>query len=193
MAETATTNLPGPDELVYPGDLVELYYAPKANATSDQVNAALSAIKKELSADEGYNYQGSEWREVNGQRLFVIQLQRRSYPKAADPQIYEANPLGFVAVLGTIIALALAATYAWGKYVDYQAAVVKKSTAATVQAIAENPNLTPEQKATALEAIGAGQQKLAQANLSLLAGGVFVAIIVIAVLWVSTSRHRGDY
>jgi hypothetical protein len=191
------------DELLAPGDLVDVEYLIQPGAAPGLVTLAIHDIKRSLAADERFHYQGS-WTETRvdktGQfggvidvEFLIVRVQvadpskRKALPDGYEPQPQwnpERQEAGIPRLsVKSVVALFSAAIAA------HAAAVTIRTY--TLHRLATSTAMNDETKQAALNAFGKGGSSIGQA-IALISGSLGTAAIIIAVLWaLSLSSRRG--
>jgi hypothetical protein len=150
-------------EILYPGDLIDVEY--EVTQLGVLTDMAIERIKRDLWADERFDYQGSRWETrtdksgleggVVERQYLIITVMARRYPKTQQPQTQEAG-LGPVAVIALLTLLGAAILVAAGTVV-YRGHTIQRTAEIqqqTTQAVLADPNLTSAQKTEILTAQG---------------------------------------
>lgn len=180
-----------PDEMLRSGDLVDVEYLIKPGANPTLLGLAISNVKKDLWADKRFDYQGSreEIRTnksgldggVREERILIITVSVRKYPRGERPELYQAG-----LHLGVAILLGLFA----GAVIAYSGQLAYKTH--TVKRIATDPNMSDAVKTAALEALGQSSASVGS-GIAAVGGSLVTAAIIIGVLWaLSLSKSRGQ-
>jgi hypothetical protein len=210
------TNAQMPDELLAPGDLVDVEYLIQPGAAPGLVTLAIHDIKRALAADERFLYQSS-WIETRvdktGQfgavvdvEFLIVRVQVADPAKrAALPDGYEPQPqwtperqeAGIPRLsVRAFLALVIAAGAPYSAALVYQSYITRRNTVdriAEVERIRQDPTLSDDEKRAAFEAIGqAGSSSSLGLGVAAFGGSLVTAAIVIGVLWaLSLSGRRG--
>jgi len=178
-----------PNDQLMAGDIVEFIIDPQT-ANQTLIDLGVHKIKSDLAAEAWYDYQGSEWRTIDGRRYLSIYVQVRRYPRGMPPSMAS----GFAPVAVVVVSLAaLAAIVAVATAVSKMrevAAGVRRDQAIVV--IATDPSLTKEQKDRYIAALNApvtGSTGLG-AGVAALGGGLMTAAIIIGVIWALSESER---
>jgi len=172
-----------PNDQLMAGDIVEFIIRPD---TSNQtlIDLALRRIKSDLAAEPWFDYQGSQWRIIDGQQCLSIFLKARRYARGERPLPTQEAGVGIIIAVG----LAVLAGIVIGAIVAYKmtntAAIVRRND--QIVTIATDPNLTADQKAKVLTAIqtgGIGGPGLGGA-LTATGGGLTMLAVVVFLIWV---------
>jgi hypothetical protein len=171
--------------MLQPGDLVDIELELKAGLYGTLENLAVSEVKKSLAADRRFRYQGS--REIESfetetgepYRAIIITVQVADLSKVTGSNPRPTPPLeagvSWIKVI-TLVSIVAGAIAAYSGAIAYRAYVIRRiATSGESDAV----------KVAALQA--AGQPLFGTGSL----GGVGMAVIIIAVLWVLTRTPRG--
>jgi hypothetical protein len=181
-------------EILYPGDLVDVEY--EVRQTGLLTDMAIAQIKRDLWADERFDYQGSRWETrvdksgldgtIVEREFLIITVLVRTTPKTQQPQEQRAG-LGPVAVIAVVTLLGAAVIVAAGALIYHGHSITRAAQieTQTTQAVLGDPNLTPEQKTEVLTA-QANAAKSGGGGLAAIGSSVFVAGILIGVIYLFT-------
>jgi hypothetical protein len=175
-----------PDDMLAPGDLVEIEYRIKGG--SDILTMmAVNEVEKSLDREEKwdltrYRFEDRLDPQTNEPKRYVVFTVRyREVSKWDSEKVYETQMAGglvAVALAISLLAGALAA-YAYVEYVGYQ----------LMRKVIEDPTFTPDQKTQILTE---GNKQGIGSGLAAAGGSLVTAAVIIGVLWaVSLSARSG--
>ncbi len=172
----------GEDEVLNPGDLLDVIYEVKPG-NDTLVDLAISKAKNDLAKDPRWHYQGSHWEEypdpdfAGTVRLIVFTVQVADPSKVTGedpPDVQLARALDPRIIAAVILAVGLAiSSVAASIYMTYKGYLINKT--------ASDPGISDEVKLAALA--GLTKSNLGDALKSVGHSLVIVALIV-GVLWV---------
>lgn len=164
------TKLQIPDDVLIPGDLVDVYYQIKPGAPQGLVTTAIHEIKKSLASDSRFHYQGSkiedrtnlEDNSVTPYLIVTLQVADPSKVTGNKPLATQPQQAGLWIPIVVLIALVTAAVVAYSVAVVYRNYVLNRHPVATT--------------------ITSGAKTI----------GLGVVIVAIAGLAIMLSLHRGS-
>ena len=169
------------------GDIVTVPFAIKG-ANQTLIDLAVHEIKKNLAADQRFNYQGSEIvagkdADGNDSQVLNIYVQVRKKPRQEQTEVQpqEASALAPVVIaLGTIVSLVWGATYLIAKRMELQALPVLVNGSA------------PESvKIAAVQAAFDANKKSVGSGVATAGNTLALGALALGGLWLLTQRKAG--
>lgn len=198
------TSVQIPDDQLQPGDLVDVEYEIMPGAAPAAVAAAIHDVKAQLAHDRRFVYQGSqefETQETETGALYkaiiiTVMVADPSKRTGSNPPPAETQQAGFWIPVTVIVALVTSAVIAWRASVVYVGYTLTRRTEAVISAvdrIRNDPNMTPDQKQAALDALGATkeEQKGLSAGIAAFGGSLVTAALIIGVVWAVSLSGKG--
>lgn len=182
------------DEVLYPGDLVDVEYE-IVGGNSFLTALAVHRVKEDLATDDRFHYQGSQEVERDDQgdgvrhRYLIITVQvadpsKRTGHNPPPPEEQKAGMGATVIKVGMIVVAitgSIAVSVATGSLIHRTA---------TIHHMTDDRTLTDQQRKEGLEAIGKSSGGIGGA-VAAAGGSLVTAAIIIGVLWALSLSSRG--